>query len=866
MKKFLFIIVLFICSIPATARHVAGGELFYEYLGSGGTGISTYRITLRLFRDCASNGPLLENETVVVGVYNNFGNQLVTSVPLPIITSVTTISLNTAAFPCLTGNVNVCYETTMYSATVSIPDNVDGYTLSRLGCCRINNISNLSIPTNVGSNYMTKIPGTAALPEGHNNSPQFYVRDTALVCASKKFKLDFGAFDADSDSLSYSLCDAYSAPNGGNNIQPTPFLNQVGLPYGGGYSGQFPLGPDVTINPTTGIINGIAPGAGQYVVNVCIQEWRNGKPIAEHRKDFILKVQSCDIVEADLPDKIVQCKDSVVHFENGSTSSGITSYLWDFGDHTPNRSNQAMVNYPYADTGRYIARLTVTGPKGCVGTDSTLVLLYPGFQPAFNVVGSCYFNPYQFNDLTTAKYGFVDSWRWDFGDVATAADTSRLQNPKYKYPGPGTRDIGLVVTSSKGCIDSLHQDFVVRDKPLLQLPFKDTLICSIDTLAIPVLNSGAFSWLPNKNILYPNTSSPLVFPKDTTRYIVTVNDNGCTNTDTVTVNVLSFITVDLGNDSLICKGDQVQLHATSHGLQYNWTSSSGVPVNSVKNPVVSQSVNTKYYVTAHLGKCQANDSVAIRVVPYPFVIAGPDTVICVGSRIQLRGTVIGSIINWSPSASLTSSTILTPIAGPSKTTAYVLKVNDTLGCPKAVTDTTLVTVIPTILANAGRDTAALVGQPLQLIASGGSRYTWTPETGLSDPTIYNPVAKLEAGIDSIRYRVRVSDANGCFADDDIVIRIYKTGPEIFVPTAFTPNADGKNDVLRPIAVGITKLTYFRVYSRWGQLLFSTSELGKGWDGMYNGAPQPSGTYVFSTEGADYTGKTVFRKGTTVLIR
>jgi hypothetical protein len=69
--------------------------------------------------------------------------------------------------------------------------------------------------------------------------------------------------------------------------------------------------------------------------------YRNGETEnhLQHRKDFILKVQECDIVEADLPDKIVQCKDSIVHFENGSASSAITSYLWEFGDNTSNRSS-----------------------------------------------------------------------------------------------------------------------------------------------------------------------------------------------------------------------------------------------------------------------------------------------------------------------------------------------------------------------------------------------------------------------------------------------------------------------------------------------------------------------------------------------
>jgi gliding motility-associated-like protein len=870
MKKYFFIVFLSIFSIPATARHVAGGELFYEYLGPGLSGTSMYRITLRLFRDCLSPGPLLQNENVVVGIYSNTDNKLVRSLQLPLVSQVTSISLNTGAFPCLVGDVRVCYEMAMYSATATLDDNVAGYTLSRLGCCRIDNIINLSIKTSVGSNYMTKIPGTAALPQGHNSSPQFFVRDTALVCANKKFKLDFGAFDQDGDSLTYSFCDAYSAPNGGGNIQPTPLLNQDPLPYLHPYSGASPLGASVTINPATGIISGIAPSAAGerqgYVVNVCITEWRNGKPFSEHRKDFILKVQSCDIVEADLPDKIIQCKDSIVHFENQSTSSGITSYLWEFGDNTSNTSTAPTVNYPYADTGKYMARLTVTGPKGCVGSDSTVVLVYPGFQPAFSITGSCYMNPFQLNDLTITKYGVVDSWRWNLGDLTTEADTSHSKNPKYTYTGPSTNNISLVVTNSKGCIDSLHKELVVRDKPLLQLPFKDTLICSIDTLAIPLLNTGSFSWLPNKNILFGNTNRPLVFPKDTTQYIVTITDNGCVNSDTVTVNVLPFITVNLGNDSLICRTDVIQLRPVSHALQYQWTNTSGEVVSSVKFPLVRPLVNTKYYVTANLGKCQDKDSITIKVIPYPVAVAGQDTTICTGSRIQLRGNATGSAINWSPAVSLTRADILTPLAGPSRTTAYVLKVSDTLGCPKAVMDTVIVTVAPPIVANAGRDTAALPGQPVQLIASGSQRYSWSPESGLNDPSIFNPVAIIGDGIDSVKYMVRVMDNNGCFADDDVVIRIYKTGPEIFVPTAFTPNGDGKNDILKPVTVGISQLHYFRIYNRWGQLLFSTTTLGKGWDGIYNGVAQPSGAYVFTTEGTDFMGKTVVRKGTSVLIR
>jgi gliding motility-associated-like protein len=338
------------------------------------------------------------------------------------------------------------------------------------------------------------------------------------------------------------------------------------------------------------------------------------------------------------------------------------------------------------------------------------------------------------------------------------------------------------------------------------------------------------------------------------------------NSDTVTVNVLSFINVRLGNDSLICQTDTFRLRPVSEALSYRWSSSSGVPINNVKFPLVQPLVNTQYYVTANLGKCQDRDTVLIKVAPYPVAIAGPDTTICFGTRIQLRSTVTGSSLNWTPANSLIDPSVGSPVAGPSKTTTYVLHVSDTAGCRKPVIDSVVVTVAPPIPAHAGKDTAVLANQPLQLQASGGERYNWYPEYGLSNPSIYNPVATLDASIDSIRYRVRVSNAAGCYADDEILVRVYKTGPDIFVPSAFTPNGDGKNDILRPVTLGISQLTYFRVYNRWGQMIYSTSELGKGWDGVYNGAPQAANTYVFEAEGTDYTGKTVYRKGTSVLIR
>jgi gliding motility-associated-like protein len=98
------------------------------------------------------------------------------------------------------------------------------------------------------------------------------------------------------------------------------------------------------------------------------------------------------------------------------------------------------------------------------------------------------------------------------------------------------------------------------------------------------------------------------------------------------------------------------------------------------------------------------------------------------------------------------------------------------------------------------------------------------------------------------------------------VRVFKTAPDIFVPTGFTPNGDGLNDFLVPIPAGISEFEYFRVYNRYGQLVFSTTEVGKGWDGKIAGKDQGSDTFAWYVKGRDYTGKAIFKKGTSTLIR
>ena len=181
-------------------------------------------------------------------------------------------------------------------------------------------------------------------------------------------------------------------------------------------------------------------------------------------------------------------------------------------------------------------------------------------------------------------------------------------------------------------------------------------------------------------------------------------------------------------------------------------------------------------------------------------------------------------------------------------------------------DTIVVRVNPKVIAYAGKDTVVVVGQPLQLQATGGSSYVWSPTTGLNNPNISNPVGTYTNNMDSIQYKVVVADDIGCADSAFVKVVVYKVLPTVFVPTAFTPNNDGLNDVVAPIMVGIQKLNYFSIYNRWGELVFTTTQNKKGWDGTIGGRLQNTGVFVWMVSAEDYSGQKIFLKGTVTLIR
>jgi gliding motility-associated-like protein len=173
-----------------------------------------------------------------------------------------------------------------------------------------------------------------------------------------------------------------------------------------------------------------------------------------------------------------------------------------------------------------------------------------------------------------------------------------------------------------------------------------------------------------------------------------------------------------------------------------------------------------------------------------------------------------------------------------------------------------------VVAVASNDTLILkdVPFPLHVNYSGNFNgiptYLWSPSTGLNNSRIPNPTAILQ---NDITYIVTVTTPQGCEAKDSVRVKVFK-GSAVYVPTGFTPNGDGMNDLLRGLYVGINKVHYFKIYNRWGQQVFSTTSLSQGWDGTIKGVQQQTGTYVWMLKAEDISGKIYQLRGVSTLIR
>jgi gliding motility-associated-like protein len=349
-----------------------------------------------------------------------------------------------------------------------------------------------------------------------------------------------------------------------------------------------------------------------------------------------------------------------------------------------------------------------------------------------------------------------------------------------------------------------------------------------------------------------------------------VTCTGTPRTFTITVNPTPTATLANPGTSVICQGSSVTLTA-SGGSTYQWFLNGNIipGANAATYPATLPGVYTVVPTSAFGCTGAASNAITLSLISRPTADFSFDKY-CAGfptnftNLSQVNGSgVVGYA--WSFGDGNTST-----LVNPSNVYAQTGSYNATLlvtplACPALTSTITKPVVISPPPANIRYPSLnAVTNRNLQLQARlfTGAGYQWIPSVGLNNATIQTPIFNYNQ---QQQYLIRINTTEGCVITDTLLVRMF-TQREIYLPTTFSPNGDGANDVLIPRLVGIADLIYFRVYDRWGQLMYQTTQENQGWDGIYKGVKQPMETYAWMAEGKDIDGNIIKRSGTVILLR
>ncbi len=565
------------------------------------------------------------------------------------------------------------------------------------------------------------------------------------------------------------------------------------------------------------------------------------------------------------PDTAICAEDSVHILVNGSDS---LQYTWTPITNINNPNIKEPTVSPNVSTSYIVCASFPLA--GCAPTCDTIDITINQPPDVFisNDTIICKDMAVQFNPVITPAQTYTYSWG---GTGVGFLNAANIPNPIGTFTNQGDFTLTLhVEPQAVGCAgdDTINIKVLPND---ITLHNGDTSICKGGQVQINVTGDPLFSynWTPPLYLNNPNIEDPLSIPDTSVIYTVTATFPGCIPMiKSFSIDVQPNPIVNVGPDREVCDWDTLQLHANVipagyPNYSYSWSPAQGLTNPSVQNTVFNGHTSGIYtvVVSTPVG-CKDSDMLAITVRSVEFADVTPsESTICPKNTVQYQASGGVSYV-WVPGTYLNDSLISNPISSPIAGVDYTVYSTSNYGCTD--TDIVRIQVVSDALLDAGDDMTIYPGETAQLYAAGNcSFFTWTPAAFLSNDKIRNPIATPPV---TTQYFVVGTTEYGCEAIDSVTIRI---SPEsiLDLPNAFSPGAGTSiNDELRIIVRGMATLNYFRVYNRWGELVFSTSDINKGWNGQYKGKPQPLGVYVYVLDAATSTGKKIFKQGNITLIR
>lgn len=843
IKHYIILLFFTLLSVKNFATHIVGGEIYYDCLGG-----NNYRITLKLYRDCY-NGVALYDNPATIFVFDSLGTYLDSiymtfpgsdTLPFPL------------SNPCLDPPTDICVEEAIYQITVNLPPLAGGYNLVYQRCCRNGTILNLINPGDVGSSYMAHIPdpGLAAC----NNSPHYNNFPPIFLCAGVPLNFDHSATDPDGDSLHYALCDPYTGltascpilgpqtPTGCNPIAASPPYPFV--PWLNPYNGSYPMSssPALAVDPVTGLMTGTPNMVGQWVIGVCVEEYRNGVLLSTNKRDFQFNVVNCGIPVASIPTQQPFCFGLPSNFSQNSINA--FTYHWDFGETglTNDTSNLFSPSWTYSSLGTYTVTLIVNPNTLCTDTASLAVTVYP-LPTITSSASATICSGDTLNVPLTSSDPAIFTWvAANNGNTIGESTTSQTGSPIDDFitnNSATAQNVSYSVTPTSnpgGCVGNAQTVTVtVNPAPTITGPVSTT-ICN-GTAANHSLTSNlasTYTWIAGDNtnttgesttsqsgnVITDAISNPVSTVQQVT-YTVTPTStaNGCTGTpQNITIDVIPVPVITSPAGASICSGNVVTVPLTSNVTStYTWvaannpnttgestTVQTGTPLsNTLTNNSISSDQQVVYTVTptSTPNGCPGTPF-AMTVTVYHGITADFDfvKVPCV-TQVTFNDSSETAPVTWLwHFGDGDSSTVQNPSHIYDSIGVYDVQLITATanGCA----DTTVIQVdfVGPNPVSVSTSTAICLGNSTQLNATGGFAYSWAPGTSLNDSTISNPIA---TPVDTTDYTVTIStvDTFGDTCSQTLTTTVFAIDATMYTIAATADDdtiAEGQSTLLHAI--------------------------------------------------------------------
>lgn len=845
------LLVLGLSPIMANATHIVGGELFYTYLGD-----NLYNVTLFVYRDC---GPTNTNGTdfddfASVGVFSNgfLVNELSMSLFSGTVTNVPVELEN----PCFILPPDVCVEKAEYNEIIYLEPSEFGYDLVYQRCCRNPSIVNLFLPEDQGITMWSHIPADDVLVEENNSSAYFNNFPPVALCTNADFWFDHSATDPDGDSLVYELCHPYHGASPDFPAPapplPPPFIN---ITYDTGFDEDYPItsNPAFEIDPETGWLTGTPTAVGQYVIGICVSEYRDGEFLCRNSRDFQFNVTLCDPnIIASIPEQEDLCDGLEVTFENNSVNA--SSFFWDFNDPLNPGATSTLANptYSFMEAGNYGVMLIANPSWPCADTAIVEFTVWPEMNPEILEPEWICEDDQVYVDFTldgTFQPGTSFDWTMPFGSSPAESSVQNPQNVTFETTG---EQFVNVQTEYQGCIEEAAYTFVIPEAPTAEIIAQETYCDGFTyTFGNASQNGMTYNWDFGEPFLGLDVSEefePEYTYTDTGLFVVELMvgaDFHCPVTDTEEFLIYTlldpfFLTPEpqcFDNHSF----DFEALGTTNPEAVYSWDFGATATPGGSSNPTVDNVTfdSPGYHpvtITIFQDVCEKFYTDSILLVPNPeaeFSILA-DAGCPPFSVTFINESDVQTLATWEWNfGDGTTAITENPVHVYQNSGTYTVSVTVTTTAGCFDTDTfvleDLITVYPE--PNAGIDVEPNVVNILDPtveifdLSSGGVACEYLMSDGGSLEDCNGFYTFSDGGyFDVVQY---VINEFGCV--DTARAEVAVEGTTFYAPNAFTPDGDGINDVWLPVALGVN--TYrLTIYNRWGEAIFETNDRHQPWVG------------------------------------